>query len=127
MSELLDKIATRLEDFGYRPEQRGEGVFEAVHQERWNFVFTEDVGGVLLRSSIETQDTASDLQLYDLINDIHQEAVVLRMYLDDDHDLALETWWPPVFEPSAFEMFIRAWNRDISLIARHDAIDELLR
>lgn len=126
MSEFLDQITEALEQFGYTIDDHGDEVFEASHQERWNFVYTQDVGGLLLRSSIEAAATASDLELYDLINDVHNEAAVIRMYLDDDGDLALEAWWPPAFDPDAFEMFVQAWNRDISLIARHDDIDELL-
>ena len=51
---------------------------------------------------------------------------MVRLYLDEDRDLALEAWWPPIFEEEAFALFIRAWNRDISLIARHSEMDELL-
>lgn len=126
MSDLLDAVVERLESLEYTVEDRGEEIFEAQHDERWNFVFTQDVGGVLLRSSIGTQSTAADLELYDLINDVHSDAAVLRMYLDQDGDLALEAWWPPMFAEDPFEMFIRAWNHDISLIAGHEAAGDLL-
>ena len=126
MSELLDAIGEQLESQDYTVEEKGEEIFEARHPERWNFVFTQDVGGVLLRSSIGTQQTAADLELYDLINDVHSDSAVLRIYLDEDGDLALEAWWPPIFEEEAFEMFVQAWNHDISLIAGHDEAAELL-
>ncbi len=126
MSDWLERVGEALEQLDYRVERRDEEVYEAMHEERWNFVYTPDVGGLLLRSSIEAREAASDLELYDLIDEVHAEAAVLRIYLDDDRDLALEAWWPPLFQSEAFEMFIRAWNRDISLIARHPDIDELL-
>ena len=126
MSDLLEQIGEHLEKMGYVIEGRGEEIFEAVHESRWNFVFTADVGGVLFRSSIEAKPNASDLELYDLINEISAEAAVMRLYLDEDRDLALEAWWPPTFDPEAFELFIQGWNRDISVIAKHPDIDELL-
>ena len=126
MGELLDNARNFLEEHGYRVTTKAEGIREATAEGKWNFVFTEDVGGLLLRSSIPTTDGVADLKLYDLINDLHEESVVVRFYLDDDRDLALEAWWPPAFEADAFEVFLRAWNHDISLVARHPALEELL-
>jgi hypothetical protein len=126
MGQLLDAATTWLEALDYSTTPKAEGIREASAEGRWNFVYTEDVGGLLLRSSIPTTDGVADLKLYDLVNDLHAESVAIRFYLDDEGDLALEAWWPPVDDPEAFEVFMQAWDHDVALVARHPAIGDLL-
>ena len=126
MGHLLEAVTSWLEESGYTTTPKDEGIREATAEGKWNFVYTEDVGGLLLRSSIPTTGGVADLKLYDLVNDLHEESVVIRFYLDDERDLALEAWWPPVDDSRAFEIFMRAWDHDISLVARHSGIGDLL-
>lgn len=125
MTTLLEKVGEHLEELDYEIRDKGDGVYEAAHPGRWNFVFVQEVGGLLLRSYIETVRGADRLDLLDFMNDIHREAVVARIYIDESGDLAFEAWWPELYDPEGFHTFIRAWNHDISRMANHSAVQEL--
>lgn len=125
MSDLMHKIATHLEELDYDIRDKGEGVREAAHGARWNFVFVEELDGVLLRSYIETGPSAQRGELLEFVDDVHREAVVARLFVDESGDLAMEAWWPSLYDPEEFHTFIRAWNRDISMMAGHPDVEEL--
>jgi len=125
MAELMEKIEAHLEELDYEIRDRGEGVREAAHETRWNVAFVEELEGVLFRSYIETSPTADRRELLAFIEDVHREAVVARLFVDEGGDLALEAWWPSLYDPEAFHTFVRAWNRDISLMAGHPDVGDL--
>lgn len=126
MPDLMHKIETHLEELDYEIRDKGEGVREAAHDARWNFVFVEELDGVLVRSYIETSPGAERSELLEFIDDVHREAVVARMFVDDSGDLALEAWWPSLYDPEEFHTFVRAWNHDISLMAGHPDVQNLV-
>ncbi len=128
MTAVLDDVKDHLEFLGYRVKEKpeAEGVYGATHDKRWHFVFNEQVGGIFFRSFVPTDDVATNAELESFVNDLHTKAIVARFYIDEDGDLAIEAWWPNIYERSAFGTFVDAWNQDIGAMIQHPKTEDLL-
>lgn len=126
MSDVMQKVRLQLEQLDYELEEKEPGVFEADRSDRWHFLLTENLGGLVFRTYIGTREEASTEALHAMINDVQREAFVASLYLDEEGDLTVEAWWPETFAAEPFERFVQAWNRDMSILGKHPEIVDLL-
>lgn len=126
MSDLMRKVRLQLEQLDYELEQKEEGVYEADRTDRWHFLLTENLGGLVFRTYIGTREDAPVEALHGMINDVQRQAFVASLYLDEEGDLTVEAWWPDTFAGEAFERFVQAWNRDLSILGNHPDVVDLL-
>jgi hypothetical protein len=124
MNAVLDEVKNHLEFLGYQVEEKTDtdGIYGASHDTHWNFLFSEKLDGIFFRSFVTPKESADEDELLEFVNDLHTKAVVARFYIDSDGDLAIESWWPNIYEKNAFVNFVNAWHHDIGAIAQHPRV-----
>ncbi len=125
-----EAIATHLEFHGYtRGDEEGWLTFS--HEERLSFTMQSYQGGILLQSWFGgTEYAAQNPNEFRLVvNSMNTSATVMRLYVDEDGDLAMEAWYPGTYNKETFTAFLDAWIADgETLLGSHyEALSSLVQ
>jgi hypothetical protein len=129
MPAEADAIATHLEFYGYtRGDEEGWLTFS--HDEKLSFTMQSYQGGILMQSwfggtaySAEHPD-----EFHSVVNSMNAAATVMRLYVDDDGDLAMEAWYPGAYSKEIFTSFLEAWIEDGEMLlgSHYEALSKLV-
>jgi len=124
-----DAITTHLEFHGYTRGDDEEWL-SFSHEERLSFTVQSYQGGILIQSWFGGTDYADQhaSEFHAVVNDMNAAATVMRLYVDDDGDLAMEAWYPGEYKKDTFSAFLDAWVDDgATLLGVHyDALSNLV-
>lgn len=111
---VLEEARNHLQFLGYAIEREGDCIFVS-QPGRFSWLLKDFRGGVLFRKVFSAgaggrQDRAG---LLALSNRINAEAAFVRTYVDAQGDLALECWYPNLYERRSFGHFVMALDTDL--------------
>jgi hypothetical protein len=125
--KVLEQMATQLGYMGYNVEIK-EDLVLAKHEIKPNFALKAMGGGILLKSGFRANEKTSYSydEFLELMNELNKKAIIVRFFADEDRDLALEAWFPPVYDPHAFGLFLSGFDRDVALLHSNPEMREFL-
>lgn len=124
------EITTHLEFRGYSWEEE-EGWLTFVHEERLPFILMAFRGGILIQSWFDGTEYAAEHsdEFRIVVNSLNTSATVMRFYIEEDGDLAMEAWYPGTYNKQTFSAFVDAWIEDSSVLlgSHYDALSTLIQ
>lgn len=128
LPEKTSKVVKVLEDYGYEVTV-GEEYIEAMHEDHLDLTVEAFYDGMLFTSYFITGDYGhSNMDAYlALMNDLNQNAVATRYYIDFEGDFLIEGFYPGKYKKSQLEAFLESLYIDEEdLYDRADEINEYL-
>ncbi|MBD3368476.1 MAG: hypothetical protein GF405_09950 [Candidatus Eisenbacteria bacterium] len=127
--EHAEEITTHLEFNGYTAGEE-DGWLTFSHPERLSFTMQTYQGGILLQSWFGGTEYAGEHpgEFHTVVNSMNAGATTMRLYVDNDGDLAMEAWYPGTYDKETFSSFLDAWEDDgATLLGSHyDALSHLV-
>lgn len=128
-SSIIEEVLDHAAYLGY-DVQRTERRFEIAQPGRLSWVLFEHRGGVLFCKRYRASEAARhDRQaLLALANEVNNEVSLTRLYVTPEGDLAIEGWYPNVYERTSFGRFVGTMDLELreQLERRKAETDRLL-
>lgn len=127
---VLGEARNHLEFLGYTVEQEGDSVFVS-QPGRFCWMLKDFRGGIIFRKVFSTSEAGRQKPevMLALSNRISADAAFIRTYIDAQGDLAIEAWYPNLYERRSFGHFVMALDTDLrdQLNRCREEVDALLR
>ncbi len=113
MPEQADKIMNHLEFLGYDVSQNGQRI-AARHEKYLNLLIRSYEGGILVSGFFRGTEfgKANQAKWLEILNKLNRKSTVAKYYIDKDGDLAIEAYYPGVYNKKAFGIFIDNLQQD---------------
>lgn len=128
LPDKTDRVVNVLEDFGYEVSV-GEDYIEATHEDHLDLTVEAFYDGMLFTSYFITGDYGhSNMAAYlELMNELNQNAVATRYYIDFEGDFLIEGFYPGKYRKKQLEAFLESLYVDEEdLYDRAEEINEYL-
>lgn len=111
---VLEEAQNHLEFLGYKIERAEDCVFIS-QPGRFSWLLKDFRGGVLFRKLFSASEAGRERPeaLLAFANRINAEAAFVRAYVDAQGDLAMEAWYPNLYERRSFGHFVMALDTDL--------------
>ena len=111
---ILGEACNHLEFLGYKVEQETDCVFVS-EPARFSWMLKDFRGGVMFRKSFPASEGGRERPeaLLALSNRMNTDAGLLRTYVDAQGDLAIEAWFPNLYERRSFGRFVMALETEL--------------
>ena len=111
---VLGEARTHLEFLGYAIEPAVDG-FLISQPACYTWLLRDFRGGMLLRKAFTASDAgrAKPEAMLALANRINLDASFVRAFVDARGDLAIDAWYPNLYERRSFGLFITQLDRDL--------------
>ncbi len=122
--DSLKGFSNHLEFLGYSVTSTSEKSVSLKHSKYPNEKIMVYNGGVLLSSWWELSEAGKSAgnELYLFLNNLNNESVVTKYYLDDDKDLVIEAWYPGEYDKPKFALFVEKIQQDWNeTVEKHQA------
>ncbi len=111
---VLDEARNHLEFLGYAVELEGDCVFVS-QPGRFSWLLKDFRGGAIFRKLFSASEAGRQRLEAMLVfsNRINAAAAFIRTYVDGQGDLAIEGWYPNLYERRSFGHFVMALDTDL--------------
>lgn len=111
---ILGEVCNHLEFLGYTVDREGDSIFVS-QPGRFSWLLKDCQGGILFHKVFHAADGGREPPeaLMALSNRMNAEAVLIRTYVNARGDLAVEAWYPNVYERRSFGQFAMALETDL--------------
>jgi hypothetical protein len=122
-------IKSHLEYNGYSVEVNDQRLL-AKHPSKPNISMKKYNAGILFTSSYIANDNGRNNRdrLVDIVNELNQDAVAVRFYIDKDGDMIVEAYYAGAYDKANFGILLEKYNLfQAQLSAKMDELKTLLK
>ncbi|MBN3907247.1 MAG: DNA mismatch repair protein [Nostoc sp. NMS1] len=127
VSHSLARYRNHLEFNGYHVEE-GDDLLVCRHPRKQNLIVKFISGrGVLIRTLYSLEPNVKRIHLLEYMNELNSEFIFMKVYIDEDNDLCIETFCEGDYDRTNFSILLDNIEYDMEIFGNNKLTREYLQ